>query len=129
MSAKYIEIELMISFNELNFPDSFSNPALPGDPFEIGELCKELNIHMDFVNVDEIYENTYEDSGETLVFYSNTSRELFLYINLFRDKYDQLNMVTLGVRAKIENSSKVKNIMENLYYRSSTVCNYKIKFV
>ncbi len=129
MSATYVEIELMISFNELNFPDYFSDPESPGDPFEIGMLCLYLDIDMDFAGVDEVYENTYEDSGETLVFYSNTSREVFIYLDLFRDKHDQLNMVTLGVRAKIENNSKVKNIIENLYYRSSTVCNYKIRFV
>jgi hypothetical protein len=41
---EYVELEFMMPFYEMYFPDTWNDNNLPKNPFELMELCEALNI-------------------------------------------------------------------------------------
>ena len=116
----YLEIEFAMPFYELYYPDLYNDNKLQKNPFELEELCQKLNTKIDFELLYKTYETTKDEEGEIMVYHSFETEERFIYIDLLKDKYDQMNMVTIAVRIKYSEKKSIKETLEKLYFKSTT---------
>lgn len=116
----FLEIEFAMPFYELYYPDLYNDLKLPKNPFEMEELCLKLNTSIDFELLYKTYETARDEEGEIMVYHSDESDEVFIYIDLLKDKYDQMNMVTIGVRIREIEKESIRETLEKLYFKSTT---------
>lgn len=117
---EYLEIEFAMPFYELFYPDLYNDNKLPKNPFELEELCELMGTSIDFDQLYCLYESYKDNEGEILIFHSNSTNERFIFIDLFKDMYDQMNMVKLGVRIKEQEKDLIRGVLEKLYFKSTT---------
>lgn len=119
MKPEYLEIEFAMPFYELYFPDLYNDNNLPKNPFELLELSNHLNTEVDFDLLFEAYEND-SNEGEIFIFHDQDSDERFICLDLLKDEYDQMNMITIGVRIRQSDYLETRRILEKLYFKSTT---------
>ncbi len=117
---EFLEIEFAMPFYELYYLDLYNDNKLPKNPFELRELCQLLNTEIDFNSLYENYEKTKDNEGEIMVYHSTDSDDRFILIDLLKDKYDLMNMVTVGVRIKETEKELIRKVLEKLYFKSTT---------
>jgi hypothetical protein len=117
---EYVEMEFAMPFYEFYFEDTWNDKALPKNPFELKALSQKLNIILDCDFLFSEYEDTKIKAGDIYIFYQNNNKEIFMYFDLLKDEYDQMAMVTFGVRVKMENKREIKDILKQLYFKSTT---------
>lgn len=117
---EYLEIEFAMPFYELYYPDLYNDNKLPKNPFELEELCNLMDTAIDFNKLYYLYESYKSNEGEILIFHSNSNNERFIFIDLFKDLHDQMNMVKLGVRIKELEKEQIRKVLEKLYFKSTT---------
>ena len=117
---EYVEMKFSMPFYEFYFPDVWNENNLPKNPFEIINLCQKLDIILDTDFLYKEYDNTTIKEGNIYLFYSNNNEETFIYFDLLKDEFDQMVMVHFGVRVKTEIEKEVKEILKQLYFKSTT---------
>jgi hypothetical protein len=117
---EYVELKFMMPFYEMYFPDTWNDNQLARNPFELKELSEYLAINLDTDFLYSEYEKTIYTGGDIYIFYPKENKNLFLYFDLLKDKYDQMAMIWIGVRIKIEDKKAVRDILEKLYFKSTT---------
>lgn len=117
---EYVELQFMLPFYEMYFPDTWNDNNLKRNPFELLELCKCLNIKLDTDFLYNEYESTENKKGNIYIFYSNNNKNFFIYFDFLKDEYDQMAMVLLGVRVKTIDKKRIKDILKKLYFKSTT---------
>ncbi len=121
---EYVELEFMMPFYEMYFPDTWNDNKLPKNPFELIELCDYLNIKLDTDFLYDEYELTDYKKGDIYIFYPFDRKDIFIYFDLLKDEYDQMAMVLLGVRLKTVDKINIKDILKKLYFKSTTRSNF-----
>jgi hypothetical protein len=117
---EYIEMEFAIPFYEFYFDANWGENNIPKNPVELIALSQKLNIILDCDYLFSTYEETNIKEGDIYIFYQNNNKEIFMYFDLLKDEYDQMAMVTFGVRVKMEDKREVKDILKQLYFKSTT---------
>lgn len=117
---EFVELEFALPFYEMYHPDTWNDKNLPRNPFELQELCEKLKIKLDTDFLYDAYENTEYKKGDIYIFYADATRDIFLYFDLLKDEYDQMAMVLIGVRVKTAEKEAVREILEKLYFKSTT---------
>ena len=84
-------------FYEMYFLDTWNDNKLPGNPLELIELSAHLDIKIDTEFLYSEYERTDYMKGDNYIFYASDRKDIFIYFDLHRDKYDQMAMVLLDV--------------------------------
>jgi hypothetical protein len=120
MKTEYVELEFSMPFYEMYFPDTWNDSNLPKNPFELTELCDSMSIILDTDFLYKEYEATKYKKGDIYIFYPDNNSNIFIYFDLYKDQYDQMAMIVLGVRIKTVNKSIIKPILEKLYFKSTT---------
>ena len=117
---EYVELKFMMPFHEMYFADTWNDNELPKNPFELIELSDYLNIKLDTDFLYNEYELTNYKKGDIYIFYPSDRKDIFIYFDLFKDEYDQMAMILLGVRLKTVNKKNIKDILKKLYFKSTT---------
>jgi hypothetical protein len=120
IKPEYVELEFSMPFYEMYFSDTWNDGNLPKNPFELTELCDSMGIILDTDILYKEYEAAKYKEGDIYIFYLNNNKDIFIYFDLYKDQYDQMAMIVLGVRIKTVNKSIVKPILEKLYFKSTT---------
>jgi hypothetical protein len=116
----YGEMEFEIPFYEFYFEDIWNDKNQSKNPHELIELSKQLNITLNTDFLYQQYESTAIQKGDIYIFFENNNKEIFIYFDLLKDEYDQMAMVTFGVRIKTETKREIKEILKKLYFKSTT---------
>jgi len=117
---EFVELEFALPFYEMYFPDTYNDNKLPKNPFELRKLAEELHIRLDTDFLFKTYEQTEYGKGDIFVFYSQQSKDTFIYFDLLKDEHDQMNMIVLGVRVPIADREKIREKLWELYFKSTT---------
>lgn len=116
----FVEVEFVMPIGEMYFPDCWNANNLPRNPFELSELSSALEIIFDPNFILDTYDKLPIERGDAYVFYSSRSKDIFLYFDLLKDKYDQMTMIQLGVRIPTERLPEIRPLIEKLYFKSTT---------
>jgi hypothetical protein len=120
IKPEYVELEFAMPFYEMYFPDTWNDNKLAQNPFELIELSAQLNIEIDTEFLFNEYERTQNQKDDIYIFYPSDRKDIFIYFDLRKDKYDQMAMVVVGVRIKTVDKRAAKQILEKLYFKSTT---------
>ena len=101
---EFVEVEFALSFFDMYYPLLDEDCEI--HPIELIELCQFLSIKLNTEFLYKEYRNTKIDEGNIHIYFSNANPDIFIYFDLLKDKYDQMDMVVLGVRIK---TSDLKN--------------------
>lgn len=115
---EFVEVEFAMPFYEMYYPLLDEDSEI--DPFELKELCNFLSIKFDTELLFTEYEKTKIEEGNIHIYYSELNKDIFLYFDLLKDKYDQMDMVIIGVRVKTNDLTKTREILHKLYFKSTT---------
>lgn len=116
--AEFVEIEFAMPFYEIYYPTLDYDCAKA--PLELKELCEFLSIKIDTKSLFTEYEDTKIEEGNIHFYFSNSDNNIFLFFDLHKDKYDQMEMIIIGARIKTINLKKAKEILHKLYFKSTT---------
>lgn len=122
---KYVELSFSLPFYELYFPVDNWDENLPKTPTELVELCQAMTIKINTEFLFSEYEKTKINQGDIYIFYSNNTKENFIYFDFLKHQTDQMAMIQLGVRIKTEDKTAIKTILEKLYFKSTTRSNFQ----
>ncbi|WP_282133851.1 hypothetical protein [Cellulophaga baltica] len=114
----FVEVEFAMPFYEMYYPLLDYDCEI--DPFELKELCNFLSIKLDTELLFNEYEKTKIEEGNIHIYFSEINKDIFIYFDLLKDKYDQMDMVIIGVRIKTDDLTKTREILHNLYFKSTT---------
>jgi hypothetical protein len=115
---EFVEVEFAMPFYEMYYPVLDYDCDI--DPFELNELCDFLSIKINTQLVFNEYEKTKIEEGDINIYFSHLNKNIFLYLDLLKDKYDQMDMIVIGVRIKTIDLEKVRSILHKLYFKSTT---------
>ena len=116
---EYVEIEFLLPIQELFYPSIECTSDEPKNPHELAELCSLMNVKMDFEDLYDSYWKGPINQGDIMIYHTDHSLEEFIIIDLYHDEKDQVNMVNLGVRIKLNQKEALKGVLEKLYFKSS----------
>ena len=122
---EYVEMVFSMPFYEFYFPDTWNDHNLPKNPLELVELCQMLDIYLDTEFLYQHYDVTAPKEGDIYFFYQNNNQEIVIYFDLHKDEFDQMAMVKFGVRVKSAIKNDVKEILDRLYFKSTTRSSFK----
>jgi hypothetical protein len=113
----YVEISFKMPFYDLYYEGEWDE-QIPKQPHELLALCNWLQIEL---NTDLLYE-TYSPAkigqGDIYILKSPLSEGSFLYFDLLKDPYDQMAMVSIGLRVPTLDLDKIRLILRPLYFKS-----------
>ena len=122
---EFVELSFIMPFYEMYFPVDNWDENLPKKPKELIDLCKEMKINIDVEFLYSEYNTTKINQGNSYIFYKSTKKDSFIYFDFHKDPTDQMAMIQLGVRVKTEYKTKIKSILEKLYFKSTTRSNFQ----
>src|SRR4051812_10871921 len=114
---EFVELEFYMPFYELFSSDQNNDNPIVKQAFELEELCNKLSIAIDANILYETYKQTDYVNGDVFVFYSKGNKNTFIYLDLLKDEYDQMNMILIGVRIPMTIMADIKLIMMKLYFK------------
>ncbi|WP_090738671.1 hypothetical protein [Paenibacillus sp. Mc5Re-14] len=112
-----------LSITELiNYPDD-DNDYFEGH-FLIREIVSILRIDFPIKQIYERYFNDSVNTGDVLLFNSKKDSSHFILIDTFKDPYDQLDLIRIGVQITSNDIDKIRVLFRQLYDKSSIFINY-----
>ncbi|MFT9367353.1 hypothetical protein [Paenibacillus polymyxa] len=112
-----------LSITELiNYPDD-DNDYFEGH-FLIREIVSILKIDFPIKQIYERYFNDSVNTGDVLLFNSKKDSSHFILIDTFKDPYDQLDLIRIGVQITSNDIDKIRVLFRQLYDKSSIFINY-----
>ncbi|WP_049828191.1 hypothetical protein [Paenibacillus polymyxa] len=113
-----------LSITELiNYPDD-DNDYFEGH-FLIREIVSILKIDFPIKQIYERYFNDSVNTGDVLLFHSKKDSSHFILIDTFKDPYDQLDLIRIGVQITSNDIDKIRVLFRQLYDKSSIFINYR----
>ncbi len=125
LKPSFIEFSFKMPFYEIYFSEDWILPNLERNPDELNELCESLNIKIDTDLLYEIYDNLPIEKPNIQIFYAEESKEEFIYLDLFKEKTDQMSVILFGVRLQSKKAKKIKKTMMKLYVKSRVRSNFE----
>lgn len=115
---EFVELSFSLPFYELYFTDIWEDNPDKRNPHELIEISKALDIQIDMNNLFEIYDNEKIGTGDIWFAFSQNSKEVFLFFDLFKDPIDQMAMIRFGIRILQKDYVKMKELLMELYLKS-----------
>lgn len=121
---EFVELSFALPFYEIYFSDYWNDNSSPTIPLELLELCDCTNVELNTQFLYDEYVKLQDGQRDIFIFYSKSSKDIFLYIDLFKEDTDQVGMIIIEVRVKTIDKERIKRILEKLYFKSSIRSNF-----
>lgn len=112
-----------LSIMELvNYPDEDSDEY--EEDYLFNNLLESMEIEVPFKKLYERYFETPVNTGDVLIYRSNSTEDYIIF-DTYKEPYDQLDLIRLGVQTGNIKEEKIREIFRSLYDRCRTKIHYR----
>ncbi|MCM3783502.1 hypothetical protein M3231_10990 [Neobacillus mesonae] len=114
---------MTISISDLvEFEDDFIDACYEKESFK--QLRESVDVSIPTVKMYEEYLEAPVDSGDVYLYASKEESLNYILLDLYRDPYDQLDLIRLGISTIEEKYKRVKELARRVYDQSGLNINY-----